>query len=160
MMGIRMADDPRLIQLTKLTRAKVAAVLADVRSAGYDPVIVEGLRSYARQRELVKKGRSRTMRSKHLPHGEEMLSRAADICERGKGWNSRPAFWLTLGRCALLHGLGWGGTWIGSRLSLRDRRLRSELVKFVTDQSRAWDPSLYLMDKRPIGWDPAHVELP
>lgn len=41
--------------------------------------LTEGLRSEARQRELVRIRASKTMRSRHLPHPKDGLSRAVDL---------------------------------------------------------------------------------
>lgn len=42
-------------------------------------VITEGLRAYARQLELFRTKKSRTMRSRHLAHPSDGLSRAVDL---------------------------------------------------------------------------------
>lgn len=41
--------------------------------------VIDGVRTLARQRELVRIGASKTMRSRHLPHGKLGLSHAVDI---------------------------------------------------------------------------------
>jgi len=151
-----MPDDHKLPQLTPIARTKIGAVLTDMEAHGWKPRIAEGLRTVAQQREKVRLGYSKTMKSKHLP-GPDGLGRAADIIEAGLGWNSPRAFWLTLGRCALLHGLEWGGLWIGSALSPSDRRMRAALKAFCMDKTRPWEPGAW---KGKLGWDVAHVEWP
>jgi peptidoglycan L-alanyl-D-glutamate endopeptidase CwlK len=48
------------------------------RAPDPDPVITEGRRTVARQRELVAKGASRTMNSRHIP-GRDGLAKAVDV---------------------------------------------------------------------------------
>lgn len=125
---------------------KMAAVFRDMEGAGYNPRIAETLRTVEQQREKVRLGYSKTMKSDHLP-GEDGLSRAMDMCDKDKGWGASRAFWLTLGRCALLHGLEWGGLW---GLSLIQR---AKLKRFLTDRSKPWNPHNW---QGPLGWDTAH----
>lgn len=127
-------------------RPKVEAVLAGMRSLGYSPRVAEALRTVERQRQLVRAGRSRTMRSLHLP-GPDGLARACDIVDARSGWGAGRAFWLSLGRLAHTHGLDWGGLWMPSG--------RSDLIRFLQDRTRPWNPHEY---SGPIGWDPAHVQ--
>lgn len=95
----------------------VDAALADVvRLAAthldFDLLVVEGLRSKARQVELVAKGASRTLKSKHL------TGRAVDLapmigCEARWDWPLFPRINEAMQRAAA--GLGvslvWGGDW-------------------------------------------------
>lgn len=126
-------------------RAKVEAVLAGMRSMGYTPRVAEALRTPERQQQLVLSGRSRTLRSLHLP-GPDGLARACDIVDSRTGWGASREFWLTLGRLALAHGLDWGGLWMPDR---------SGLSRFLQDRTQPWNPRAY---SGPIGWDPAHVQ--
>lgn len=142
-------DTARLQSATPVLRSKTNAVMKDMEGAGYRPRVAEVLRSEAQQREKVRKGYSKTMNSKHRP-GSDGLSRAVDICDADTGWAAKRTFWLTLGRCALLHGLGWGGLW---GLGIVQR---AKLKKFLTDRSKPWNPNDW---DGPLGWDTAHLEL-
>lgn len=127
---------------------KVAAVYRDMEGAGYKPRIAETFRTRAEQAEKVRKGYSKTMKSYHLA-GSDGLARAADICDAQTGWAAKRTFWLTLGRCALLHDCDWGGLWGLSFLQ------RAKLKKFLLDRSKPWNPNDW---DGPIGWDSAHLQ--
>lgn len=128
-------------------RGKIAAIFNEMEGAGYFPRIVETFRTLAQQKEKVAKGYSKTLNSDHRA-GPDGLARAADIADARYGWGATRAFWLTLGRCALLHDCEWGGLW---GLSFLQRR---KLKKFLTDRSKPWNPHLW---NGPLGWDTAHV---
>lgn len=152
-----MSADPKLAELTLEGgyRNKVAAVLDELTGKGFDPVIAEASRTQAQQDAKVKAGYSKTRKSKHVAKRyEDNRSRAADIIERGKGWNGTSrAFWLTLGRCATRHGLEWGGLWFGKGPISWIKRRRLE--KFLNETPSPFNPNLY---GGPLGWDTAHVE--
>ena len=98
----------------------------------YDITILEGLRSKERQEELVAKGASKTMKSKHL---EGM---AVDIAPYPlPGWNDRDEFVYMAGRVmqqadVLKVALRWGGDWNRNE-RLKDNRF-DDLVHF-----EVWD---------------------
>ncbi|RMG10516.1 MAG: hypothetical protein D6731_17305 [Planctomycetota bacterium] len=106
----RFASGGALAGLEPAFRARVEAVLARLRAKGWQPYVAEGRRTLAQQREKVRRGVSRTLRSRHL------LGLAADIVDRRYGWggpaaNLRFAFWRDLGAAAHAEGLTWGGDW-------------------------------------------------
>lgn len=93
--------------LEPTTRQAVAAVIAELRSAGYDPVVFEARRTPERQRWLYGVGRTHsrwrkpvtwTLKSKHLE------GRAADVISKSRLWNW-PEFYAALARTAKKHGL-------------------------------------------------------
>jgi hypothetical protein len=119
--------------------------------AGFQPFIAQALRTPSEEAAHVANGTSQTMNSQHLA-GPDGLSRAADVVDHRWGW-SPPAdshYWLYLGRCALLHGLGWGGLF-----NLKEP-YRQKLVDFLTDNSTPFHPANW-MDSR-LGFDPAHLQ--
>jgi hypothetical protein len=135
-------------------RHKVEVILSELKANKYKPELMECLRSLERQKQLVAEGKSKTLKSNHLA-GKDGCSRACDIVDSDKHWDASRAFWLTLGRLALLHGLEWGGTWIGKTKTPANLAKRQVLREFLTDQTKPWNPDAYT---GPIGWDPAHVE--
>ncbi|RMG19279.1 MAG: M15 family peptidase, partial [Planctomycetota bacterium] len=103
--------DPRNLDgLDERFRPKVVRILQRLQQKGWQPRVASGRRTLAQQREKVRKGYSKTLRSWHL------LGRAADIVDRRWGWNGPAAnldhpFWKDLGEAARLEGLTWGGNW-------------------------------------------------
>ena len=92
--------DPQLVEL-----AKVALQVSSV-----DFMVIEGLRSRDRQRELVSKGLSKTMNSKHL------TGRAIDIVPHPVDWNDWSRFvkvYEAFIEASKLTGIKfrWGGDW-------------------------------------------------
>lgn len=145
-----------LRHLSRLTnegnfRRKVEAVLRDAHGHGYNLTVYSSLRTLKEQEDLVRKGYSKTMHSKHLP-GRDGLAHAADIADKMVAWQAPKAVWVMIGRLALTKGLGWGGLWGLSR------KTRKNLEAFLlADYPEGFDPSKWT---GPIGWDPAHCELP
>lgn len=98
-------------------RRAVERVLAEMRRAGFTPMVVETLRTDARQQFLHGFGRkyddgrgvvthSRTAADTY--HGYGL---AVDIvCERQR-WNAPGEFWRALGAAARDEGLLWGNDW-------------------------------------------------
>lgn len=129
-------------------RQKVAAILNDAGSHGYPLKVASSLRTVEEQREKVRLGYSKTMRSKHLP-GWDGLARAADIVDYHKGWECSKDVWVMVGRLALTKGLAWGGLW---SLPWNERR---KLKAFLLDMDSPFNPFNW---QGHIGFDPAHVE--
>lgn len=150
---MRAMPDPKLAELTTdgNFRAKVDAVIRELQGNGFkDTRIAEACRTLEQQREKVRKRYSKTMKSKHVcALNPSHQSEAADIVPQSTGWAASRAYWLTLGRCALLHGLTWGGLWGLNILQ------RARLKKFLTDTSKPFSPDNW---GGPMGWDTAHVE--
>ncbi len=57
----------------------VRLMTASLQAAPFPFRVIDGIRTLARQKELVRIGASKTMRSRHLPHPIDGLSRAVDI---------------------------------------------------------------------------------
>ncbi|OZI58702.1 M15 family metallopeptidase [Bordetella genomosp. 1] len=96
----------------------VAVVNLAIQRALTDFTVVEGVRTPARQRELVASGASRTMESYHLPQADG-LGHAVDLAPLVDGaipWNNWAAFAELAGvvkACAAELGIPieWGGDW-------------------------------------------------
>ena len=95
----------------------VAIYRKAVRLSSLDPVVTCGPRSVAEQRELVRRGASQTMNSRHIP-GRDGLAKAIDIAfifgpEVRWDWPLYKAFAATMKAAASELGLrvDWGGDW-------------------------------------------------
>jgi hypothetical protein len=144
--------------LTKVTerdgfRSKIQATLDNLKAKGESGKIDPGvLRTVAQQRELVRKGYSKTMNSYHLP-GPDGLSRAVDLVDAKKGWNASKRFWLLVGANAEYRGLGWGG------LFGLNATQRAAVLQAINDLRRAgWPKGNHKAYQVQLGWDVAHVE--
>lgn len=88
----------------------IRALLRQLWNLGWQPVIAEGLRTKAEQREKVRQGFSKTMNSRHLS------GLAVDIIDRRWGWAGPCAdkdhqFWIDLANVAEDLGLFSGRNW-------------------------------------------------
>lgn len=61
-----------------------------------DCTILEGVRTLDRQKELVRTGKSKTLKSKHLP-GSDGKSRAVDVAPYPIDWNNKERFYIFAG---------------------------------------------------------------
>lgn len=136
-------------------RAKVQATLDSLESLGEDPKIFETIRTVAEQREKVRRGVSKTMRSYHLKRGKDGKAKAADVASKSKGWNVGPRFWLILGANCQSRKIGWGG------LFGLSKKQRGALASVFNELREArWPENHYLYGtKLPLGWDPAHLQF-
>ena len=139
-------------------RRKIAAIIRDAKGHGYDITIYSSLRTVAEQKEKVRLGYSKTMKSKHLP-GWDGLSRAVDLADSKTAWGCHRTTWLMIGRLALTKGLKWGGLW-GLPLKTR-KRLVAFLIAEHTEENPFRPLDWVNEDGKPgpLGWDAAHVEL-
>jgi len=81
-------------------------MVTEVRRSGVPLYISSSVRSSALQAQLVRAGRSQTLRSKHL------TGNAFDVDVLGFGRDQIPKWWFSrLGTFAERHGLRWGGRW-------------------------------------------------
>lgn len=135
----------KLLEVRPDLRPKVQAILNDLRGHGWQPVIHEALRSLSKQKENVKKGVSKTLKSKHLPDSKG-FSRAVDIIDKRYGWNPPVIFWLHLASSATAHEMR-----SGAFFGLSDEQ--EEKLKDALADGR-WDEAQRLK----LGWDSAHVE--
>ena len=93
-------------------------VLRAAAISGMDFTVLEVLRTVERQRQLVAKGASKTMKSRHLPHPSDGKSRAVDLAptEEGKvswAWPLYYQFAKIMKQAAVDVGvkIEWGGDW-------------------------------------------------
>lgn len=75
----RVFDDRSNQMLRGVHPDLVRVMRASLAAAPFPFRITEGLRTIERQRQLVAKGASRTLKSRHLPHRLDGLSRAVDL---------------------------------------------------------------------------------
>lgn len=98
-----------LLTVNETLAQKSMQIIKILRAQGFQPVIWEGNRTIAEQREKVRKGYSKTMKSRHL-HGQ-----AVDIVDNRYRWEQgsseeRKRFWNALGLAVKqVGGLKWGG---------------------------------------------------
>lgn len=133
-------------------RAGVADLVARMAELGEPARVYEGLRTLEQQREKVRLGYSKTLKSAHLP-GPDGLAQAADVAHKSLGWNASKRFWLIVGSWCLFKGWNWGGLYgltPVQKVSLRDAIL--ELRR------QGWPKRSPLYEHK-LGWDPAHVSL-
>jgi hypothetical protein len=90
----------------------VLEIMTRLEAKGWQPMVAEGRRTIAQQREKVRKGYSKTMNSYHL------TGMAADIVDKRYAWNIPLShqYWKDQG--AIVNelvktnkGLRWGGDW-------------------------------------------------
>lgn len=79
----------------------------------FDVIILEGVRTLDRQKQLVAEGKSKTMKSKHL------VAEAVDIAPYPVDWNDLNRFQIlaehmTAAANKLNIPIRWGGTWTGN----------------------------------------------
>ena len=90
----------------------VAVIKEALQKTKHDFIVIDGLRTKAEQRQLVKKGKSKTMNSRHLTgHAVDLLP----IGPKGPAfdWDLYHAIAPTIKEIALSRGvdLEWGGDW-------------------------------------------------
>ena len=106
-----MSFDPTIAHLRQLDRrTQTAAVrmVTHLRLVGIPLTVSSSRRTQAEQRELVRTGRSKTLRSRHLT-GE-----AFDVDVHGFDRSAVPKWWwYGLGQLAAPLGLRWGGNFSG-----------------------------------------------
>jgi hypothetical protein len=109
--------DRDLAKLAPRFRAAVERVLAEMRRAGFQPAVVEALRTPERQEYLFGFGRSyddgrgvvtQASTADWSWHGYGL---AVDIVCAKRAWDAPPEFWRALGAAARDEGLVWGGDW-------------------------------------------------
>lgn len=145
--------DPKLIELTEEGNFRncVERCIKAIEAKGVDAKIFEALRTVAEQREKVKKGYSKTMKSEHLPD-KTGKARAADVADAKKGWSADKRFWLLLGSAAWAYGVGWGGLF-----GLSPRRVKAVQEAIKTLREAGW-PKQHEAYQVPLGWDVAHLQ--
>lgn len=103
-------DQRNLSGLEPSFREKVVRILRRLQAKGWQPRVGSGRRTLEEQKEKVRKGYSKTLKSWHLK------GLAADIIDSRWGWGGEAAnldhdFWTDLGEAAKREGLTWGGSW-------------------------------------------------
>lgn len=120
-----MGPNRNLDHLFPAFRGKVASILKglNARPSDISWLLIEGLRSVARQRQLWAKGRTLPPigRAWIVTHFDGVVRRsshqsglAADIVPTQEGrilWSAAGEVWACLGRAAREAGLVWGGDW-------------------------------------------------
>ena len=138
-----------LLKMAPVMRPKVRAVLSDMESNGYKPIIDIGVwRTPADQMAKYRAGYSKVTYSFHnaTTRAGKPDSLAADITDQRWGWaNSVPRdYWMRQARSARVHAL-----YSGSHFGLS------------TANKRALDAALDSRNfayRGPLGWDEAHCE--
>ncbi len=146
--------DPKLLELTADDnfRQKVNACLTDLTARDEDPRIFEAMRTVEQQREKVRKGYSKTMKSYHLKRGRDGKGLAADIADKVKGWNASKRFWFLLAATCEARRIGWGGLF-----GLKSKQKQAVMRAIQILRAAGW-PHDHEAYQTPIGWDPAHVQ--
>lgn len=137
-------------------RDKIARTLKTLEDLGEAAKIYEAMRTEAQQREKVRQGNSRTMKSYHLKRGSDGKGLAVDIADAKKGWGASRRFWLILGANCEARGLSWGGIFGFNRAQ------KQALLEAINElRAAGWpkDHPLYHSRLPAISWDPAHVSL-
>lgn len=93
-------------------------MLRAIAESGIDFTVLEGVRSLAVQRLYYVKGATKTMKSRHLAHKSDGLSRAVDVAPWVKGavswhWPLYNRLAIVIKEAAEAEGvpLEWGGDW-------------------------------------------------
>lgn len=115
-------------------RAKAGLAIMELLTQGIPVMITDTLRTEAEQKELLIRGASKVVKSKHLPQegciscqdilnsqGTKGLSHAIDVClveqfnlhgpEKLK-WDTSDPAWEAIGKAMEKVGLRWGGRWV------------------------------------------------
>lgn len=101
-----------------------------------DCTVLEGVRSLDRQKELVRTGKSKTLKSRHLPNSKGE-SEAADVVPYPIDWNNKERFYLFAGFVkGIAAGMGiklrMGADWDGD-FTTRDQTFH-DLPHFEIDE--------------------------
>lgn len=136
----------RLALMHPWSRPKIKAVLNDMESHGYRPLIDTAVyRSAAKQAQLKGKGVSKVGYSFHMVTDRDVLKRpvpaslAADIVDKRWAWSSGDVYWLTLAKSAESHGLRTGIRWGLSRADKAQIDSYLKLGLFSGKYKRGWD---------------------
>jgi peptidoglycan L-alanyl-D-glutamate endopeptidase CwlK len=109
--------DTSLDHLAPGFRRRVAAMLADMETRGFDPVIAEAFRSDERQAWLWGFGRDYdddrgiVTNAPNGIHSWHRFGLAVDVISKRKGYNAAKSFWDALVGAALRQGLSSGALW-------------------------------------------------
>ncbi len=119
-----------LLEVKPALAEKVIPILESLEDEGWEPRVVEGLRTMAQEREKVRLGYSHTMHSKHL------TGDAVDVVDKRYGWdhvasNLGYEYWREQGKLVdHTPGLTWGGDW-GRGYARYEALLRDEVSYFA-----------------------------
>lgn len=133
-------------------RSKVQLSLQNMVEKAEAPRIFEAMRTVEQQREKVRLGYSKTMKSYHLKRGKDGKGLAADIADKDRGWNASKRFWFILAANCEARGMGWGG------LFGLNRKQKQAVKNAIAVLRAALWPQNHEAYQTPIGWDPAHVQ--
>lgn len=103
----------KIKEVKKLFQPKIYAILAELETKGYRPIVAEGLRTLAQENVKIKEGNTQLSNPKRSRH---TTGDAVDIVDARYGWEGPAAnlkfkFWTDLGIAAREQGLEWGGDW-------------------------------------------------
>lgn len=121
-------------------RSALERVLATMRGLGFEPVVVETLRTGERQRYIYGFGRTYDDGRGIVTHSADWdetwhgYGLAADVVCAKSFWAAPDEFWSALGRACARERLTWGGDWNG------DGDSRDE--KFVDRPHIQWGPPM------------------
>ncbi|MBY0490637.1 MAG: M15 family metallopeptidase [Gemmatimonadaceae bacterium] len=127
-------------------RMRLDLVIDDLQRAGFDPMVVETLRTSERQRFLFGFGRDYDDGRGVVTHSSDCdetwhgFGLAADIISASKRWDAAPAFWTALGAACRIRGLTWGGDWNGNGSSDDERFVDRPHVQFGPPMRRSPSP--------------------
>jgi len=117
--SVNWSQEKKLASLNSGFRQKAARVVERLKQAGFQPHIVYGWRSVARQKELVKAGNSKVLFSFHNAQTPQGVPNAwaADVIDKRWAWKEPDChkFFKALGAEAKKEGLVWGGDWVSFR---------------------------------------------
>jgi len=132
-------NNEKIATLSKEMQPKARAVLQDLTAHNWKPLIVEARRTLEEQKEKVRLGYSKTLKSYHL------TGNAIDVVDARYMWDSPRLFWLMLISSGLSHGLD-SGAFFGLPVKMKEALLRD--IKNRNFETKA-----------KLGWDTAHLEL-
>lgn len=116
-------------------------LLAALAAAGFPARVTYTLRTLAAQEVAKAQGRSKTIKSKHLPQPPDGKSLAIDVCPECLigmvNYAPLDPRWWKVGEIGKALGLRWGGQW--------DRPAPPPVGQPFTDREFLWDPGHFEM---------------
>jgi peptidoglycan L-alanyl-D-glutamate endopeptidase CwlK len=103
--------DRSLDDLSQRFKPLAIQLLANIKAAGIDCMVIDTLRTPAEQAEALASGHSWTNHSKHL------TGDAIDLAPLVGGhidWNTKNPVWAQMGAIGMALGLTWGGSWLST----------------------------------------------
>jgi len=139
-----MIENKAFLSLEEDFRPIVREILLDLESQGWKPQVIEGRRTLEQQKEKVRRGVSKTMKSYHLS------GNAADICDVRYMWN-----------ISNVHPFWWALYQAAKKVPIENGRLRCGIIWDHPEREAIYKKALD--EKKPalVNWfaDVAHVEI-